>query len=554
MPTSTPTASDSPTSRLDTLPPGLPRLTLGEEVLRWAMRWLVQPNGERAGKRWRPTDRQYRFVMWAYAVDEDGRWLFDHLVRRLSKGTGKSPTAAVLALCELCAPCRVRDLDPKRGVVVPRQVEMPLVQIAATAESQTSNTMRWVRALAPKGSEVVAAHRLDPGKTQYYRLPEGELKVITSSATAAEGAQPTFGIADEPELWTPTNGGVELAATLGDNLAKQGARLLETSNAWVPGRETVAEATWDAWVAQEEGRTKGQGRILYDSLSAPPDTDLANPESLRSALEFIYRDSPWIDVEAIMRRILSPRARPDDSKRKYLNWPTAAWDAWVTAEQWKRLEAPRDEDGNPTVEVLDRDEIVLFFDGAKSRDATALIGCRVSDGHVFALGVWEPDPSHDADDQVNPAEVDFVVRRTFDRFTVLAFFADVREWESWVLSEWPSRYADDLEVWAQPQSRNPQPIAWDMRAHKYEFAQAAEACHAEILEGAFTHDGDSAVARHVVNARRHPYRDLVSVAKESPDSPRKIDAAVCVIGARMVRRIVLGRRGKTGKRPSRIWV
>jgi hypothetical protein len=86
-----------------------------------------------------------------------------------------------------------------------------------------------------------------------------------------------------------------------------------------------------------------------------------------------------------------------------------------------------------------------------------------------------------------------------------------------------------------------------MRGHAYEFAKATEACHAEIVEGAFTHDGHSAVARHVGNARRRPYRDAVAIGKESPDSPRKIDAAVCVIGARMVRRMVLGSGKKFGK-------
>jgi hypothetical protein len=40
---------------------------------------------------------------------------------------------------------------------------------------------------------------------------------------------------------------------------------------------------------------------------------------------------------------------------------------------------------------------------------------------------------------------------------------------------------------------------------------------------------------------------MVSVGKESPDSPRKIDAAVCVIGVRMVRRLVLA-SGKVKRR------
>lgn len=545
MPISPPSVSEPPTSRLVTLPSGEPDLTLGFEALKWAMTFLVQPNGPKAGRAWRPTAGQYRFLLWWYSLDESGRWLFNHAARRLAKGSGKSPFAAVLALIELCAPVRLLDFDPKaEGGCRGKPVDMPLVQIAATAESQTSNTMRMVRAFAPKGSRVVDEHNLDPGKTQYYRLPEGELKVITSSAIAAEGAEASFVVADETEHWKPSNGGVELASTLADNLAKSGSRMLETSNAWVPGAEAVAEATWDAWLAQEEGQVRGETRILYDARIAPPDTDLSSERSLLNALDFVYADCEWVDRRVIAERIWSLRAKVDDSKRKYLNWPTASWDAWVTAEQWNRL-------ARPDIEVEDGEEVALFFDGSKSRDATALIGCRISDGHVFTLGVWEP--SREDVDQVDPNQVDFAVRKAFSRFKVKGFFADVREWESWTLTEWPNRYTQDLKVHSAPQARPALSIAWDMRVHKTEFARAVEAAYDEIVEGGFTHDGDSRVARHVVNARRRPYRDLVSIGKESPDSPLKIDAAVCVVGARMVRRMVLSAAPKSGKKPGKVW-
>jgi hypothetical protein len=548
------TALASPADRLATLPSGLPDLTLGFEVAAWIegrrrdregrrapFRGLVQPNGPRARQPFRLTNDQLRFLAWWYAVDEDGRWLFNHGVRRRAKGSGKSPFAAVLALSEFCGPTRLRDFDPRLpGGCRGQQVDMPLVQIAATAESQTANTMRMVRAFAPKGSEIVVRYELDPGKTKYYKLPEGTLEVITSSATSAEGGEGSFIVADETEHWKPANGGTELSSTLADNLAKSGSRMLETSNAWVPGLETVAEETWDAWLAQEEGRTRGKTKILYDATIAPPDTDLADPKSLRRALEHVYADCPWVDVPIIMERIWSPRAKPDDSKRKYLNWPTAAADAWVAPEQWSAL-------SRPEISVDEGAEIVLFFDGSKSRDATALMGCEVESGHVLTLGVWEPDPTDD-EDTVDAADVDRVVGLAFERYDVLAFFADVKEWEQFALTEWPTRYRDELLIWAAPSSRPPQPVAWDMRGHRMEFARAAEACHAEIEEGAFTHDGDPRVARHVGNARRRPYQLMVSVSKESPDSPRKIDAAVCVIGVRMVRRLVLGSGKKRKKR------
>lgn len=502
---------------------------------------LIQPNGPRAGKPFKVTFDQFRFLLWWYAVDADGRWLFNHGVRRKAKGSGKSPFAAAMGLAEFCGPVRLHDFDEMLpGGCLGRSVDMPLVQIAATAESQTANTMRMVRAFAPKGSDFVERYNLDPGKTRYYKLPEGTLEVITSSSTAAEGGEGSFIVADETEHWKPQNGGTELSSTLADNLAKSGSRMLETSNAWVPGLESVAEESWEAWLAQEEGRTRGKTKILYDATSAPAGTNLADGDSLRAALEYVYSDCSWVDVTAIVERIWSPRARTDDSKRKYLNWPTAAADSWVAPEEWARL-------ADLTVAPEDGAEIVLFFDGSKSRDATALVGCDVESGHVFTLGVWEPDQNDD-ESTVDAADVDRVVIDTFERFTVQAFFADVREWESFALTEWPSRYRDELLVWATPSGKPPMPIAWDMRSHAAEFARAAEACHAEIQDGEFTHDGNSAVARHVANARRRPHHAWVSIDKESHDSPRKIDAAVCVIGVRMVRRLVLASGKRRTKR------
>lgn len=551
MPTSGVAASSlGPADRLRTLPDWpwdplsqeAPR-TLGYQAAGWAERWLRQPNGPRAGKRFRLTRGQLVWWLWWYAIDDDGRWLFNHGVRRLAKGSGKSPFAAVQGLTEFCGPVRpLEAVETVPGRVVGTPVNLPWVQIAATAASQTKNTMRMVRAFAPKKSEIVDQFDLDPGKETYYKLPEGTLEVITSSASAAEGAESSFVVADETEHWVPSMRGPELAATLADNLAKSGARMLETCNAWVPGQDSVAEDSWESWLAQEEGRTRGQTQILYDAVIAPADTDMADPDSLRPALEHVYEDCPWVDLDAIVERIWSPKSQPEGSKRKYLNWPTVAADSWAAPQEWGCL-------ADPSVVVADGDEIVAFFDGSKSRDATALVGCRVEDGHVFTLGVWEPDPNDPAD-TVDAADVDRVVTQMFDRFTVPVFFADVKEWEQFALTEWPARYKGSLKMWAAPQARPPQPVAWDMRGHAYEFAKATEACHAEIVEGAFTHDGDSRVARHVANARRRPYRDAIAIGKESPDSPRKIDAAVCVVGARMVRRMWMQsgkRRPKSGR-------
>jgi hypothetical protein len=265
---------------------------------------------------------------------------------------------------------------------------------------------------------------------------------------------------------------------------------------------------------------------------------MADPVSLRAGLEFAYGDCWWVSIDAIMERIWDPQASEAASQRKYLNQPIADEQAWVTPQEWALL-------ADPSRVVADGEPVVMFFDGSKDRDATALVGCCVSDGHVFALGVWEPDGRGD---EVPVAEVDAAVARAFDRYKVLGFFGDVQEWQGFVKVTWPALYGDRLKVKAQPSGKEPQPIAWDMRSHAYDFTMACEVTLAEIRGAAkaaaaggprtFTHDGDSALARHVVNARTRDGRWGTSIAKESPNSPRKIDAAVCMVGARMVRRLL----------------
>ncbi len=545
--------SAPPLSRLATLPDGVPELTLGHEAAAWAHENLIQPNGPRAGEPFELTYDQWRFLLWWYALDEDGRWIFNHGVRRLAKGSGKSPFAAVMCLIEFLAPVRLWDWDRfADGGCRGRPVEMPLVQIAATAEKQTANTMRMVRAFAPRNGDLADRYNLDVGKTQYYRIPEGTLEVITSSSTAAEGAEASFIVADETEHWTPSNGGPELAATLGDNLAKSGNRMLETSNAWVPGVGSVAEASWDAWIAQEEGRTKGHGAMLYDARMAPPDTDMADPDSLRHALRFVYADCDWkredpddedspIDVEPIVSRIYLPNAEESASRRKYLNLPTVADDAWTTPEEWELLRL------DPRPEVGEGESIVLFFDGSKSGDATSLTACRVDDGLVFQVGLWEPQD----EEEVDYADVDRMVGFAHDYWDVRAFFGDVREWESFVKISWPEAYADGYDIMAVPSGKSPQSIAWDMRTHTFQFTAETELVLAEIEEGEFRHCGHPGLARHVGNARRKANRYGVTIGKESPGSSKKIDAAVTMIGARMVRRLLLAAPQK-GKQPGEV--
>src|SRR5580765_5172569 len=101
----------APRERITTLPEGVPRLTLGWEAIHWASKYIRQPDGPRTGDRWEFTERQVRFILWWYSLDDQGRWVYYHGARRLAKGAGKSPFAALISLIELLAPVRLKDFD-----------------------------------------------------------------------------------------------------------------------------------------------------------------------------------------------------------------------------------------------------------------------------------------------------------------------------------------------------------------------------------------------------------------------------------------------------------
>jgi hypothetical protein len=93
---------------------------------------------------------------------------------------------------------------------------------------------------------------------------------------------------------TISNGGRALAQVIRRTLAKSrdgAARAIETKNAHAPGNQTVAKASYLAYLYVLEGRDKGTGRHLYDSREAPGHVELANRAGPVAGLACGYGDS-----------------------------------------------------------------------------------------------------------------------------------------------------------------------------------------------------------------------------------------------------------------------
>jgi len=241
---------------------------------------------------------------------------------------------------------------------------------------------------------------------------------------------------------------------------------------------------------------------------------------------------------------------PEDSRRYFFNQPTAARDGWTTKPAWAAC-------ADVELHIPDDAPMVMFFDGSKSDDATGLVGCDVETGHLVTLGCWEK-PLGPAGEgwRVDRADVDRVVRQTFATRQVVGFFGDLAEFESYV-DAWAEEFGERLLVQGTV-GRYAHAVAFDMRGRVKEFTEACERMEIDIRERDVSHDGDSRLQRHVLNARRRPNKYGVSISKESRESPKKIDLAVCAIGARMVRRMLLASpawakyKAPPKKRPGRV--
>lgn len=517
----------------------LPKITLGWDALDWASANLLQPDGPHAGEPWQFTDEQARFLLHFYALTPQGEFVYRNATLRRLKGWGKDPLGAVICAIEFVGPCRFGGWE---SAWKPRVIDNPSawVQTVGVAQEQTKNTTTLFPSLFSK--KCIEEHHIDLGKTLIYaHRGARRIEAITSAAQTSEGNRPSFILQNETQHWTRATGGHDMADANRRNLAKSGgsARSLAITNAHNPGEDSVAEQDHDAYLAMITGRSKVTG-ILYDSLEAPPETDLADPKSLKAGLEAARGDSVWVNPDRLMQEIYDPRTPPSVARRFYLNQIVASEDAWIAPHEWERR-------ARPNYTVADGSIITLGLDGSKSDDHTALVGCEVETSHMFLIGHW--DPTQYIDGLLPRDQVDALVHQVFEKYDVVGFYSDRLHFETYI-DKWAEEFGDRLCVSA----RVKQPVEWDMGARNHDATKATEAFLDAIVTGSMTHDGNAVFTQHVLNARNRPNNYGMSFAKESKFSSRKVDALAAAILARQARQDYLALPENKQRAKAKDWV
>ena len=547
----------------------LPDKTLGWGVLAWMSEYVNTPGGHDDPNRLKmlidmseagikvsenmflPTDEQVRLLLWWYAVDDTGQYVYREGVIRRLKGWGKDPFAAALALAELCGPVVFSHFAGDEPVGKPRNAAW--ITVAAVSQDQTKNTFSLFPVMISK--KLKTEYGLDVNRFIIYSAAGGRIEAATSSPASMEGNRPTFVIQNETQWWGQgpdgkVNEGHSMASVIEGNMTKvDGARTLSICNAHIPGTETVAEKAYIEWQDVQSGKSVDTG-MMYDALEAPADTPISeipsereDPighseglEKLREGLLVARGDSTWLPVDDIIKSILSTKNVITESRRKFLNQVNAAEDSWLSPQEWDRIA-----NVDPEAKLQPKQRITLGFDGSKSNDWTALVACRVDDGMLFLIKAWDPSKYGG---EVPREDVDATVRSMFERYDVVAFRADVKEFEAYV-DQWGRLFKKKLKVNASPNN----PVAFDMRGQQKRFAFDCERLEDAVLEREVSHDGNPVLRQHVMNAKRHPTNyDAISIRKATKDSSKKIDAAVCAVLAFGARQdYLMSKRARSGK-------
>lgn len=516
-----------------------------------------------SGEPWEFTRGQLRFLHLWYAVRPDGRWLWRSGVKRGAKGVGKDPFGAAIALIELKGPSRFSAWEDGRPIGAGHR--LALVQIGANSEAQAADLLRVANAMvSPALAEEIG---WDPGVLRSQCHDGSRIELLTRSERSSEGDPATAIVLNESHHMTHTSGGQALAAVARRNVGKSPggqARVLELTNAHLPGEGSVAEDSFEAWQLQTAGRTR-RADILYDSREAPPALSLHVEEELQEGIRAAYADSPWTDQDRIRDEAQDPRITVADSVRYYFNALPTNETAWVDPRRF-------DAGVRADVIVADRDPLALFLDCSKSTDATVLCGCRITDGHVLALGGWQRPHGDRGKGWLAPKnEVDAAVRAAFETWDIQWFGVDPSparddetEAQYWapLVDQWHRDFREQVLVWATPGRERGNAVLFDMRMstpggldRNRLFTEAAEMTAADIDErGSLTHDGDPMLRLHVHNARRRPNQWGVTLGKQSRDSKRLVDYAVAMVGARLGRRLVLNSgKSRDRQRSGVIW-
>ncbi|MCF3939905.1 large terminase [Gordonia tangerina] len=455
-----------------------------------------------------------------------GRRRFKRVGLSVRKGLAKTEKQALIAFCELHpeGPTRFDGWDA-HGNPVGRPVKSPYIpMLAVTVDQVEELAYGALKYIIEEGPD---ADLFDVTLERIVRLNErgradGKAVPLANSPGSRDGARTTLNCFDEPHrLYLPRQ--LKAHQTMDANLPKRPLDdpwSLYVGTAGQPGQGSVAEEIHVEALRIAEGKIERPDLFYLYRTDDDPDRDLSDKDerirAIGEATGPIGEFGPG-QFDEIASKWDRPGADGPYLERVWLNrWRRQGDQAF----DMKKIQPGLCRSG----ERLPKGEFVtLGFDGARFRDATAIVATGVESGLQELLGLWERPDDDEVDEwEVDEDEVTAVVADAMTRFAVWKMYADPPHWTETVGS-WAARWPDRVEEWWTARTK---PMAYTLR----EFREAIDSGSVTFGGGEKSHND---LIRHLGNAGRKELKladdegkPLDVMQKQDGRADLKFDAAM----------------------------
>lgn len=325
-------------------------------------------------------------------------------------------------------------------------------------------------------------------------------RCLSAEAYTKEGLNPSLVIFDEvhvqpdDELWN--------VMLLGSG-TRRNPLVLGITTAGVKvdprGQPSLCYRLW------EKGREGTDPRFYFKWYAAPQKADHRDPAVWRMANpalgDYLFEE----DFHTVLGVI-----HENEFRTKRLNQWVSQATAWLPAGAWDTV-------ADPARTFDPAEPFVAFMDGSWSNDSTGMVACTLARPHLSVLGHWTPDAGLG---HIDMEAVERRVRevRAMPGFRGLAFDpAFLTDLFTRLEAEWNVGSRELVLKWSTNSLARMVPACQDF--------------YTSVMDQSVTHDGDPRLALHIGNAVLKEDRHGPRIVKEAKGSPRKIDLAVCAVGA-----------------------
>jgi phage terminase large subunit-like protein len=402
----------------------------------------------------------------------------------LSKKNGKTTLLAALALYHLLF---TEDADVVIGASTREQASIMFEQ----AVGFIRRSEQLAKLMTPRGGYRAIFSATDAGR----------IRVLASDSDTADGVLPTLALVDElgrhkkPDLY----------GVFRDGLGARDGQMVTITTA-----------------GEHPGTPLGQLRAAARRLPTVQDgryTYARHPEGIFALHEWALDDDDDVHDLKLVKKVNPLRSntaaklkqRHDSPSTLPWQWARFACGIWMAADTWWITPAVWS-DTESVDRLEDGDRITLGFDGSRFHDATAIVGCRLEDGLLELLGLWEA-PRGNVEWEVPGGEVDARLSELMERFSVVRGYFDPPLWQS------------EIDGWAHEFGEAAVMRFWTNRSR---MMAAAERFRTDLVGGGIPHVVDDDLTRHVTNTQLREVRGGYLLTKGRGEQEAN-DAAVAAV-------------------------